>query len=603
MPSNFKLVPHTTSPHATTLDHYERPTDDDIMMRRQRDISLLRRHVFKSHDPTPSTRRGSTKSREPYILPRLVIDLDANDSQFVREATEEDYAVEPKPPRRRRFDGPAREMVKEQEQAQAFRLNRQSPYAFHTRNITAPDLLAYALLGHPNASPRANNLALRKQFKYHNIYPLDNAHTKIQQLTYNFTTEPSDVLEGAGFLPEQQPQILEQIRACKSFPELHRIITMLSSTAEGCTFLASNGDAIVQGILNCRRSQRSENGPGSTTSSMVLTLLNNLFLSMQSKGVEYGEDLCNIALYYASKTCCLRSMRRYLDISESGSYSASRHTPHSIENLAKGVRRGPAFHTSWTGSMNPLERAKTALELLTGWKSGGVPQPGEERRPCFACIILDRTPTKFRRLSYCNYIGSLGYIGASDALWHEWKNCPEDLFVRTTDLRQKGEIFALAFLMAKDTDSAMSILKTLFEYNSKDGRCRGLRQSPGDNSASWIGFGDFCRHRMKWYYQSNNLIPSEGFKERLNEQFLPDAPATICQAMNDLLVTDWIESMESTDPPTTNTFAHFEIGWVQQDGVEGIAIKEDVDGEEDVNGEILYFKPSSRRISSPNTET
>ena len=162
---DFELHTATgSSSHATTSVHHERSADGsiDITMRHQRDIRLLRRHIFKSHNhnPTSSARYGSSKTREPYILPRLVIDLDANDNQFVRQATEEDYAVKPKPPRRQPYE------------AKQLALHRRSiPHAFHANTIAAPDLLAYALLGNPNASPTSDNLVLRTQFKYLKLQP------------------------------------------------------------------------------------------------------------------------------------------------------------------------------------------------------------------------------------------------------------------------------------------------------------------------------------------------------------------------------------------------------------------------------------------------
>jgi hypothetical protein len=67
------------------------------------------------------------------------------------------------------------------------------------------------------------------------------------------------------------------------------------------------------------------------------------------------------------------------------------------------------------------------------------------------------------------------------------------------------------------------------------------------------------------------------------------------QTLNDLLVPEWIESRESTRAPIAELFVHHSIDWVEKDGVEGISIK-------DVDGEILYFKPFSRRSLSLDTE-
>jgi hypothetical protein len=300
-----------------------------------------------------------------------VIDLDANDSQFVREATEDDCAVPSKPRRRQRYDSGAREESAEKE----IQINPKTPQAFHLRAATAPDLMQYALLGNPFASPKDNNAGLRKVFSHHKVHDLDNADSKVKRLTFNFTTDSSKLLERAGFTAEREPLVLEQIRECNSFDDLKRLVSTISSTVEGCKFLAENGADVVDGIARCRKPIRAEdraNNRGPTTAN-VLRLLNNMHLNMQSKMVSIGSDLCNAALYYASKTFCLSSVQTYLKILRHKNYGPKKRATWAMNQLAINQRRGPNFQSTRNQYMDNEERKRQVLKLMTGWESNGTP--------------------------------------------------------------------------------------------------------------------------------------------------------------------------------------------------------------------------------------
>ena len=563
------------------------------------DICLLRRHVFKSHYPIPSlTRYASTPSREPYILPRLVIDLDANDSQFVREATEDDYAVPSKPRRRQRHDLGARE----ESAGKEVQINPKTPQAFHLCTATAPDLMQYALLGNPFASPKNNNAELRKVFSHYKVHDLDNADSKVKRLTFNFTADSSKLLEGAGFTAEREPLVLEQIRECYLFVDLKRMVSTISSTVEGCKFLAANGADIVEGIMRCRKAvgaeDRTNRGP---TAANILRLLNNMHLNMQSKMVSIGPDLCNAALYYASKTFCLSSVRTYLKVLRHKNYRPKKMATWAMNHLAINQRRGPDFQSMRNQYMDNEERKRQVLKLMTGWKSNGTPQHQEKRQISFGSTVVTRSYGSFSKLVYATYIESLGYLGASDALWREWQYglrtmdpasealLKDDILdsVAARDLREKTEVFALAFLMADNPERALHVLETFLELDVP-------HTSPNLESPTNV-LCDHTRHRILWYYKSSNLVPTERLQEQIGTQFSSEEPRAIFQKLNDMLIPKWVDSRESTEIPFEDRFVRYSVDWIEIDGVEGVAIK-------DTGQKIIYFKSSSQRPASLDTE-
>ena len=639
------LAPRDLLLHTQQLPRqHERPTDIEIMLRPQWDVCVVRRHVLKSCTPNLSFMRlASSKHREPYILPRLVIDLDANDSQFVREAKEEDYAVQDKPPRwRQRDETPLRDYALEKG------LSGRVSSAINTHHITAPDLLLYALFGSPDSSSMSRNRSLgtqllQKQFRDYKIYPLDKANTKIKRLTNAFTTYASKVLEDAGFLPERQPQIIEQLLHCRP-SELWRMLRTIASTTEGCTFLAVHGEHVVTAILAHAKSRTSVRlGTG-----QVLRLLNNLHLNMQSKGVAIGSHLCSAALYYASRRYSLSSVRKYLDILCAESYSPTPLAFKAMERLVVAHRQGPNFHRSQYQQVSEDERHCEILKLLTGWESGGVPQHGEKRQSCFEPHTM--TPTFASPMStlsdtassvaassetnrYGAYIVALGYIGASNAVWHEWCNPSHDLLGDPDILLQHrhpdiAQSFALAFLMAKDYNRALHVLQPLFKDGQYDPWTQPATRVPGaapeDSSSAanehelpsptrsplntprpvlrptiqltWATFD-----HLKRYYISNKLIPTGRLLNRLGTsyfpRFFPDKPETILQAMDDYLVPEWLDLKQSTLAPSRDLFTDNEIDWVEKDGVEGLAIRQTGDGK------ILYFKASSRGPTRDTMDT
>ena len=472
-------------------------------------------------------RFASAPSREPYILPRLVIDLDANDSQFVRQATEDDYAVPSKPPRRRHYNVDAREENPEDEG----QIHPNAPQAFNLCAATAPDLMKYALLGSPFASPKENNAELRKVFIHHKIHELDNADSKVKQLTFDFITASSKLLEGARFADERGQLVLEQIRKCCSFDELKRMVSTISSTVEGCKFLATNGYDLVEGIERYRKAASAEDyasNRGPTTAN-VLRFLNNLHLSMQSKMVSIGSELCSAGLYHSSKTFCLSSVRTYLKSLSQENFQPKKRAIRAMNQLAVNQRRRPSYQSTRNQYMGSVEQGRQVLKLMTGWETNGIPQYREKRQISFGSIVVTRSHGHSSKIAYATYIESLGYLRASDALWSEWLDglrnmppaseilLPEDILkgnvhdsLAARDFRENTEVFALAFLLADDPKRALQVLETFSELD--------IPHTSVNLESPTNVLCDHTMHKILWYYKSNNLVSTKRLQEQLGAE-------------------------------------------------------------------------------------
>ena len=578
------------------------------------------------------------------MLPRLAIDLDAHDNPYVRQATEDDYAVKPKPSRWQAWQ-PLEPTAMEKTLKKELKRDPPARYTLDIQKITPPDLLAYALGGDPNASPTAQNLALRKQFRRQKVHPLDNADTKTKRLTYDFTTDASKALEDAGFTSELGEMVAQEIQNSTSFSSFKRMITMLSSTTNGCKYLAGNGGVVMEAIRRHRKHQGSKLGKSNyetVTSEQVLRVLNNLFLNLRLKGVDSGAELWSGGLYYASKSSNLPSVRRYLQLSQDKPYSPQLRELSAITEIAISHNRRSAFRPFGKHHMDKEEQRQEVLRILTGWSSKGSPSQGEERQLCFASHVVarrssNRTPLEgapltsvgFARVDNSSrriaYILALGYIGANNALWYEWSNDSAHAVTEQNSRREctssasqhlglHGEVleaFALAFLIAGDQQHALDVIRTFVRPESVD-KDESLVQSfparrflnlevahdvlsrPSKTSQQLIQLSYRTRLKILRYYMSHNVTPGQRLKERLESITFTGNPETILRAIGDVLVPEWMQSLLSRNALCKTHSARDAVDWVEQDGVEGVAI---------IRGnEIVYFKPSSQRASTQDIE-
>ncbi len=574
----------------------------------------------------------------------------------MRQATEEDYAVRPKPPRRKPY-GRAASIEQRHEDVNLPKLKGTAPLDIEA--VTAPDLLSYALLGNPNAAPTPGNSLLRQQFHRLKVHPLDKADTKIKRLVYGFTTDAAKTLEVAGFTPENEPLIVEEMRNCRNFAKLRRLLSMLSSTTKGCEFLAANGQAVANGIYNCEQHREERN----VTPAVVSCVLNDLVLNMLSKRVEIGPDLCNAGLYFASKSSCLLSIRNFLRIKKQYSYESRIESRSVVNRLVTSHRR--KFYDP-TPYQNLEERNREILTLLTGWQSGGIPSPGEERQACFASDVFTNVLGEHES---SHLICALGYIGASDSIWHEWESDPVSVFLRSGSpndhafsylrigpslcnqyIRSRVEVFVLAFLMAEDRKRALDVLRSYIEHSARNqtfylpagsGEAEtkhshqtksvpeeidmpagtpplwrleqaGSAEKDAEDTENvptsraertfiaynvWKPFQlcDETRAALKSYWMVNNLIATSRLRKRLEEPLWLKCFPDNPESMLQALDDLLVPRWTKSAPAFNGHDSRHDIDWIERDGVEGIAVLK--------SGEVVFFKASNRKTSSQDAKT
>jgi hypothetical protein len=395
-------------------------------MRGRKDICLLCRHRSRIPNTQKFTKGyASIRKKDPYILPRFVIDLDANDSKYVRRAED----LEPNVPSeakwtdrfRRRSHQKGKDDEREKRSLHRVQLmGWDSNGPFRTRITTALDIFGYALQGDPPSTRSSESSTLLEIFTEQRIYTSDNSETKIQQLLHDFATDETSNLKMTWFGVLDVESIRLQIQRYTSFRRLSRAISMLSSTADGCRFLAANGDSVVEGVRSCLKAQEYTEVPEpSATVLAVIQLLNNLFLSMKSKGIQIGPDLCNAGLYYSAKGFQLQSTKLYLETMVDNGYPTNLHAKRALSYLSLNTGRPRSFYTTRNKLAIGIDRRQAVLKLLTGWESNGTPLPGEQRKASFASLLSQNRNGDVSINIYPDYVIGLGKMGESKVLLNE----------------------------------------------------------------------------------------------------------------------------------------------------------------------------------------
>ncbi|EKD21196.1 hypothetical protein MBM_00309 [Drepanopeziza brunnea f. sp. 'multigermtubi' MB_m1] len=381
---------------------------------------------------------------QPDVLPRLVIDLDAVNSKHVRKA--EDPPVEdqlPWPHLARNFG----------------RAPRSSKIAIQHLRVNSADLWAYALLGLQH-SPTHEGTRLKLIAQSKRFDQMDSIETIMAILIHGFSTDATKSLQAAGFRSESHDRISKSLRLARRWCELRSIISMLSTTTEGCQFLATHGLDVSDGIRSCRKAQAA---PAryrfkQVTPKMILHLLNNFRISAESKSVGIGAPLCNTGLYYAAKKANLPAIRMYLQTARDHKYAPDSMARSGLNFLFKALYRDRPQLQGGT-------QEKEVLELITGWKGGIEPRAGEPRKTCFAYLAFGNVPSDFPESIYPVYIMGLGELGLSEALYAEWMspdpNRMDTMLRGDGHLRFRSHMFAIAFILADDTQRALEVLESV----------------------------------------------------------------------------------------------------------------------------------------------
>lgn len=462
-----------TKPHSNYLElsiHYQHPNHNNETMKDRKVICLFCRHNSIPRASPRTAQRWKTyptrHEREPYVLPRLVIDLDAADSPHVKN-----YDDLPKDEQERNLNSNLfrRVQVRKGDPAKYLKpLSQPSWQKFDmdsNRHSTTPiDLISYALLGESDASI-AGKRGRGIVYNQTGIHPQDGVLRKVQEVASTLIVNDEIRLKKTGFnFTEQDVHDLKtKIESCYGFDNLQMLISTFSTTKKGCECLAEMGDAISTSIRLCRMRQDDASGL-KVPSSKILRMLNNLHLSMKSKGVEFGSSLCNRALYYAAKVGSLPAVKMYLELAQRKAYEVNffgSQAPSElvISFLELESRSDPTSLRSHT-------YRKDLLALLTGYEDG-LPKEGVERGFSFRSTFKDNQ-ISHNSILYRRYIFAIAQLGLGDTLWAEWeaafssrlisnhKNLKVEKFAT-----EGAQTFALAFSIAGDSNRAFEILSTI----------------------------------------------------------------------------------------------------------------------------------------------
>jgi hypothetical protein len=533
--------------------------------------------------------------RQPLILQDLVIDLDSVDNKYVKRV--EDIIAEPQI-----VDGIALAEAPEaisptkQEMDGGQKLGRGDEPLMTTENwldpgfqeteeihglrtIIGPDLLSYALFGsqfeRARLNEHPNRYRIQNIFLWNGIDTLDSAQTVIERLTCNFTTNSEDLLNHLGFDGQKKEAILSGIRACDDLDILQKMISLLSSTVDGCEYLASHGSILVECIEKCQKTKRGYN-----TDSEVLKVLNNLFWNMSSKGVEPGLDICAAGILFASKSYALRSVKMYLKEMQRRSYQLqSKHLLRPILHMAIQSRR--VLSLSGYRTIDIDEKNNEVMKLVTGWQCSGIPEVGERKTLCLASFMPqdhDGEDINASFTSYHAYIIALGYLRATKAILYEWSIVKDE---SENGNKAAEEVFATALLLAGDGESARKILEQLQSNVKRNSSPTAAPLKKQEASRTRLG------NILEQLYALQGLKMTRKLAAKIHHGNGP-TPWNIYSSklrvedINPFLIT---ELLDQSSRPTRRA-------WLPQRTVDWVTSKEGVDGlgVRNHKKELLYFK-------------
>jgi hypothetical protein len=194
----------------------------------------------------------------------------------------------------------------------------------------------------------------------------------------------------------------------------------------------------------------------------ILRLLNNININMKSKGLEIGPVLCNAGLYYSSVTDTSESLAMYLQIMVANGYELTAYTPWALNQVLRKVR--PMDLSQAT--TNRLTD-HTVLSLVTGTEPDGPICPLEQRNPSFASLLQQNQPEDLAIRLYTIYLVALGKMSAGKHLMQEYQTAQKSqdshvprLLRGDENSVRRAQLFAVAFILARDVENAAAVLRT-----------------------------------------------------------------------------------------------------------------------------------------------
>lgn len=498
-----------------------------LAMKERNIVCIFCRHNNISKYPLRTSKRWQSTGEASFVLPRVVIDLDAADNKNVKSF--EDLTPQEKEQslaaysRRRSF----RKVAPSPTITPRYRKLPPSWYKFELdKNVATPsDLLSYALLGEIKNDYSAQ-LGRAKIYEKHHVRPQDAVTRKVEELANDFVVDDLARLQKAGFTftAENIDSLRERISECRKLNVLQEILGLFTTSRRGCQLIADMEVAIVESIRLCRLRQKTY--AGSAPSSKVLELLNNLHLNMHSKGVEMGPVLLGRAIHYAGKAASLPAVRKYLSEASKLNAPAERHFNNSVMEVLNSYLELDQLELSETQIQSHWD---DTLSVVTGWKTGNSVQADEPRQISFGKYLEDNHLQNMRSLMFRRYIHTLARLGLTDSLRALWE-AHESL--NKTQKQNHMRInsvhgYALAFCIAGDPAQALIILKTIASapIHPGEGSMNSRKQLKD------IIFAD---------YKSRNLIASYQFWARVTSDLsIPRDPEQALVRLQRYLVPDY----------------------------------------------------------------
>jgi hypothetical protein len=393
------------------------------------------------------------------VLSRLVIDLDAADSKFVRTFEElehgqkEDDAVQ----------------VQHTRPKIASSMNDQPPPALDELRISPHDVLSYAFVGDiPPGATRYEEL--RTVLERNHVYPMDSLRIKTGQISSRFAAEPFFSLRSAGFVRSHKMEIYSQIRDCNSLWRLRRMLSILSSTLDGCNFILEYEAGILNSFSRCLDEQNL-NGSLPRNSRInpkiyMLQLINNLQTTLKQKELSLGPILCSRGYNTAVMLKNIASMNVYSKELLSMKDFLMCH--------AMSMRRVLRYHR-----IEDMAIVHHIRQIVFGSSLDLKNNVTDSNNRFSVSIVPENNWTR-----YTIFLSVLASLGMKEELWKEWI-APNRILPSTLneDAHQKyqwcrAQMFAAAFLWAKDPSRALNVLES-FQHN---GTQSTVREEPSQHS-------------------------------------------------------------------------------------------------------------------------
>jgi hypothetical protein len=416
-------------------------------MQGRQQICILCRNISRPARIIPTSRRTASQLRslEPYDASKLILDLDAADSKYVRRYEDQEEEKTTKTPTSTRGANAVAEARKQLDPKAIPDLYRPN----------AVDFIRYALVDDAWKFSAHKNAFLRKVLSKCLLPGLGKFKDHIEWLRA-YEILPYKVEQLLHVPDEQVLQGIElAFRDCKTLGEFRRITALMTNTVEGCKFVSSNGTLILHAIApQIPGTQRKSRG--------ILKYINAVIQKLETKGVDPGPQWYGAALYSAAITSSYPALKRHIDIAISRNDKVGKIDMKHVRAILDTVLSWP-FDNKGRRRLRYIDKEDSRkgdfLRLLTGWDNLGVPEGDEDRKPCLALLLQgDRT-------MYEAYIQNLAKLEAYEAIWYEFNHIdltPIPGWATKGDefaLFERANIFARTFIHSRVPLQALKLLQ------------------------------------------------------------------------------------------------------------------------------------------------